>query len=115
MPNLSPTLTASPTAIFSPPISSSNCSSHDFSNWMIAPGPSSMIRDKGCRSLASVTVSGIDASCIGDYCTPDTDVAVYVDGDRFDGNPADIPLTDQTEIAIVIGSPPDSIPADPGF
>ena len=57
----------------------------------------------------------LDASCVGDYCSPDTDIAVYVDGDRFSGDPADIPLTDQTEIAIVIGSPPDSIPADAGL
>jgi hypothetical protein len=57
----------------------------------------------------------LDASCVDDYCTTDTDIAVYVDGDRFHGNPADIPLTDLTEIAIVIGSPPERIPDDADF
>jgi len=52
---------------------------------------------------------------VRDYCTADTDIAVYVDGDRFHGNPADIPPTDQTEIAIVIGSPPVRIPDDADF
>jgi hypothetical protein len=57
----------------------------------------------------------LDGDCVGDYCTPATDIAVYVDGDRFRGNPADIPLTDRTEIAIVIGSPPERIPDDADF
>ena len=57
----------------------------------------------------------LDASCVGDHCTTDTDIAVHVDGDRFHGNPADIPLTDLTEIAIVIGSPPERIPDDADF
>ena len=41
----------------------------------------------------------LDASCVDDYCTTDTDIAVYVDGDRFDGNsgrhPADGPDGDR--------------------
>ena len=53
----------------------------------------------------------LDSSCVGGYCRPDAAIAVYVDGDRRSGDPADVPLTDQEEIAIVIGSPPDSIPA----
>jgi hypothetical protein len=57
----------------------------------------------------------LDDDCVGDYCSPATDIAVYVDGDRFPGNPADIQLTDQTEIAIVIGSPPEHIPDDADF
>jgi hypothetical protein len=57
----------------------------------------------------------LDDDCVGDYCTPATDLAVYVDGDRFRGNPADIRLTDRTEVAIVIGSPPQRIPNDADF
>jgi hypothetical protein len=52
----------------------------------------------------------LDASCVDAFCTPDVPVAVYVDGQRHSGNPADIVLGDGQEIAIVIGSPPDEIP-----
>ena len=52
----------------------------------------------------------LDESCVDEYCTPDVPVAVYVDGQRQTGNPADIVLRDQQEIAIVIGTPPDEIP-----
>jgi hypothetical protein len=52
----------------------------------------------------------LDASCVDEYCTPDTPVAVYVDGQRQSGDPADIVLGDQQEIAIVIGTPPEEIP-----
>jgi hypothetical protein len=38
-----------------------------------------------------------------------------VDGDRFEGDPATIELSDQKEIAIVIGSPPATIPASFDF
>ena len=38
-------------------------------------------------------------------------VLVYVDGAQYDGNPADIELTDRKEIAIVIGTPPPKIPS----
>lgn len=49
-------------------------------------------------------------SCVGQYCKPATTIAVYVDGKRVSANVADIPLTAQKEIAIVIGSPPKDIP-----
>ena len=52
----------------------------------------------------------LDATCVDDYCTPDTPVAVYVDGQQRSGDPADIVLVDGQEIAIVIGTPPDEIP-----
>jgi hypothetical protein len=52
----------------------------------------------------------LDASCVDEYCTPDTTVAVYVNGERQSGDPADIVLGDQQEIAIVIGTPPEEIP-----
>jgi len=57
----------------------------------------------------------LDDNCVGDYCAPETDIAVYVNGDRDSGNPADIELADQTEIAIVIGSPPEDIPDTADF
>ena len=47
---------------------------------------------------------------ISQFCTPDVPLAVYVDGQRQEGNPADIVLGDQLEIAIVIGTPPEEIP-----
>jgi hypothetical protein len=50
-------------------------------------------------------------SCVGGYCKPRDAIAVFVDGKRYTGDPAQIPLTDGKEIAIVIGSPPSSIPS----
>jgi hypothetical protein len=55
-----------------------------------------------------VTLSG---ACVGQYCEPTTAISVYVDGKRYSGNVADIPLTDRKEIAIVIGSAPKQIPS----
>ena len=52
----------------------------------------------------------LDASCVHEYCTPDTAVAVYIDGQPQSGNPADIVFRDLQEIAIVIGTPPAEIP-----
>jgi hypothetical protein len=45
---------------------------------------------------------------VGEY----SDVKVYVDGEKFDGDPREIELSDRREIAIVIGSAPDEIPAE---
>jgi hypothetical protein len=47
-------------------------------------------------------------ACVGGYCKR---VAFYVDGTRYRGDPGAITLTDLEEIAIVIGSPPASIPS----
>lgn len=52
----------------------------------------------------------LDESCIGEFCSPDTTVAVYTDGSLYAGNPADIQLTSQLEVAVVIGQPPERIP-----
>ncbi len=49
-------------------------------------------------------------ACVGKYCEPAPTVAVYVDGKKYFGKVADIPLTDRKEIALVIGSPPAQIP-----
>jgi hypothetical protein len=57
----------------------------------------------------------LDASCVDAFCTPDVPVAVFVDGQRHSGDPADIVLRDGQEIAIVVGTPPEEIPdAFPG-
>lgn len=52
----------------------------------------------------------LSASCVGQYCDATTPIAVYVDGKRYSGNPADISLTNRKEIAIVIGSAQKQIP-----
>jgi hypothetical protein len=49
-------------------------------------------------------------ACVGQYCAPATQIAVYVDGKKLSGNVSDIPLSIGKEIAIVIGSPPKQIP-----
>jgi hypothetical protein len=51
------------------------------------------------------------ASCVGQYCQPATPIAIYVDGGKYAGNPADISLTNHKEIAVVIGSAPKAIPS----
>ena len=56
----------------------------------------------------NVAMSG---TCIGQYCAPATTIAVYVDGTKYSGNPADISLTDRKEIAVIIGSAPKQIPS----
>jgi hypothetical protein len=50
------------------------------------------------------------ATCVGQYCSPATKIAIYVNGNIYSGDPAAISLTDRKEIAIVIGSAPSSIP-----
>jgi hypothetical protein len=52
----------------------------------------------------------LDASCVDDHCKPEKEIAVYVNGDPYNGDPASIPLNDRSEIAIVIGDPPARIP-----
>jgi hypothetical protein len=52
----------------------------------------------------------LDDECVGEFCTSDTDIAFYIGRDEYEGNPSDIELEDQREIAIVIGTPPDFIP-----
>ena len=49
--------------------------------------------------------------CVGGYCSPEASIQVFVDGEAFSGDPAGIELADQSEIAIVIGSPPAEIPS----
>ncbi len=48
----------------------------------------------------------LNQGCVGGYCSPQTPVQVYVDGRPFSGDPSTIELTEQEEIAVVIGTPP---------
>jgi hypothetical protein len=57
----------------------------------------------------------LDASCVATYCSPATTIAIYVDGQLSTGDPRGIKLIDQREIAIVIGTPPPSIPRSADF
>ena len=45
------------------------------------------------------------------FCKPAKKIAVYVNGDRYGGDPRAILLKDKREIAIVIGKPPAHIPS----
>jgi hypothetical protein len=54
----------------------------------------------------------LNSSCVGEFCDPKTSWAIYVDGVVNEGDPREIELGDGREIAIVIGSAPDSIPSE---
>ena len=56
----------------------------------------------------------LDDKCVGGFCKPTAPVAVYVNGDRYTGDPRAIKLKDREEIAIVIGTPPQTIPSSFG-
>lgn len=56
----------------------------------------------------------LSKDCVGDPCAPGP-VAVYVDGKPFTGDPNTIELTDLREIAIVLGTPPATIPSTGDF
>ncbi len=57
----------------------------------------------------------LDAKCVATYCSPATPMAIYVDGELTTGDPRAIELTNQREIAIVIGTPPAEIPKTADF
>jgi hypothetical protein len=57
----------------------------------------------------------LDASCVATFCSPDTAIAIYVDGELAAGDPREIQLTDHREIAVVIGTPPAEIPKTADF
>jgi hypothetical protein len=55
-------------------------------------------------------------TCAGDYCEPDTDLSVYVDGKELPfAEAAAIVLTEGKEIALIIGDPPERVPATGDF
>ena len=57
----------------------------------------------------------LDDKCVGGYCEPGTSVLIFVDGDRYTDDPDAIELTNHKEIAIVIGTPPATIPSSFDF
>jgi hypothetical protein len=57
----------------------------------------------------------LDASCVATYCSPATTIAIYVDGTLTPGDPRVIQIIDRREIAIVIGTPPATIPKSADF
>jgi hypothetical protein len=50
----------------------------------------------------------LDDTCVGEFCRSDTSIAIYLNGAKYKGNPADIKLESHLEIAVVIGKPPPS-------
>jgi len=48
--------------------------------------------------------------CVGGFCKPEAPISIFVDGKRYTGDPREIELSNGKEIAIVIGTPPSSIP-----
>jgi len=57
-----------------------------------------------------------DDTCVADFCTPKTPITLYVDGKKVALKGASsIPLSDQKEIAVVIGKNPDRIPSQADF
>jgi hypothetical protein len=50
--------------------------------------------------------------CIGSYCKPAVPIKIYVDGKVETGDPAQIELSNLREIAILIGTPPATIPME---
>jgi hypothetical protein len=57
----------------------------------------------------------LDNNCIGGYCRPDTPWKIYVDGKEYTGDPGELALTKHEEIAIVIGTPPKTVPSRYSF
>jgi hypothetical protein len=57
----------------------------------------------------------LEDGCVGEFCDDDTEIAFYVDGEVHEGDPALIELEDRREIAIVVGTPPETIPDSADF
>lgn len=53
----------------------------------------------------------LSPTCVGGYCKPQAHIVIFVNGQPFVGDPREIELSNLKEIAIVIGSPPSSIPS----
>jgi hypothetical protein len=52
---------------------------------------------------------------VGEFCRPGDEIAIYVDGEPYEGDPREITLTDGKQIAVVIGDPPAEIPSTYDF
>lgn len=57
----------------------------------------------------------LSETCVGEHCSPDEEIAFYINGEPYTGDPTAIELADMTEIAIVIGTPPAEIPSTADF
>jgi hypothetical protein len=57
----------------------------------------------------------LNSDCIGGYCRQVTPWTVYVNGQPYSGNPAELVLREHQEIAFVIGTPPKKIPSKYAF
>ena len=51
----------------------------------------------------------LSRACVGGYCRP-SNIEFFVNGNQYGGDPRAILLTNKREIAIVIGTPPKTIP-----
>ena len=56
----------------------------------------------------------LSETCVGEHCDP-TPIAVYIAGERHEGDPRAIEITDQKVIVIVVGTPPAVIPSTADF
>jgi hypothetical protein len=56
----------------------------------------------------------LSATCVGEHCAP-TPIAVYIDGEPYEGDPRGIELTDRKVIVVVVGTPPAVIPSTADF
>ena len=56
----------------------------------------------------------LSETCVAERCDPE-EIAVYVGGEPYEGNPATIELTDLKVIVIVVGTPPAEIPSTYDF
>ena len=50
--------------------------------------------------------------CVGGYCKPAVPIKIYVDGKVETGDPTQIELSNLREVAILIGTPPATIPME---
>jgi hypothetical protein len=57
----------------------------------------------------------LSATCVGEHCSPEEELAFYVNGAPYTGDPTAIELADQTLIVIVIGTPPAELPLTADF
>ena len=54
----------------------------------------------------------LTTDCVGGYCKPTSPIRIYVDGKAQIGDPTQIELSNLREVAIVIGTPPATIPME---
>jgi hypothetical protein len=56
----------------------------------------------------------LSETCVGEHCAP-TPIAVFVGGERYEGDPRAVELTDRKVIVVVVGTPPSEIPSTADF